>query len=139
MFGGTKKNNDDSIGVDIETIFGKNTQIKGTVSGGGNIRVDGNVEGEISVTGDLIIGEQGIVTANIKAKNVLISGMVRGNIDVMGKLEILGTGKLCGDVKASVLSIAEGAVFKGNSNMESEKEPAKESLKEPVNQGQKHK
>ena len=126
MFGNGKKNNNDLIGADIETIIGRNTQLKGNVSGDGNIRIDGSVEGEIVVTGDVVIGELGTVTANVKANNVLISGTVRGNIDVAGKLEILGSGKLCGDVKAAVLSIAEGAIFKGSSNMEVKKDFASE-------------
>lgn len=127
MFGSSRKGNDEVIGTDIETIIGKNTQIKGIISGGSNIRIDGSVEGEITVTGDIVVGEQGVVTASIKAANVLISGTVRGNVEVGGKLEILGTGKLCGDVKVSVLSISEGAIFKGNSNMGQEKEIPKET------------
>jgi len=120
VFSSKKKSG--SVGTsDIETIIGKNTQFKGTLSGDGNIRIDGTLDGEISSTGDIVIGDQGNVTATIKANNVLISGTVKGNITANSKLEITSTGKLFGDVKAAVLSISEGASFKGSSNMEATK------------------
>ena len=128
MFSSKKKSS--SVGTnDIETIIGKNTQFKGILSGDGNIRIDGALDGEISSTGDVVIGDQGNVTATIKAGNVLISGAVTGNVIANTKLEITSTGKLFGDVKAAVLSIAEGASFKGNSNMEATKVVAVEEKK----------
>lgn len=128
MFSSKKKSS--SVGTnDIETIIGKNTQFKGVLSGDGNIRIDGALDGEISSTGDVVIGDQGNVTATIKANNVLISGAVTGNVIANTKLEITSTGKLFGDVKAAVLSIAEGASFKGNSNMEATKVVAVEEKK----------
>ena len=128
MFSSKKKSS--SVGTnDIETIIGKNTQFKGILSGDGNIRIDGSLDGEISSTGDVVIGDQGNVTATIKASNVLISGAVTGNVIANTKLEITSTGKLFGDVKAAVLSIAEGASFKGNSNMEATKVVAVEEKK----------
>lgn len=113
------KNNENSFSSDIETVIGKNTQIKGSVQGTGNMRVDGMVEGEISITGEIVVGDAGRVIGNINARSVLISGEVTGNICAEIKLEIMPSGKLYGDANVSVLSIAEGAVFKGQSNMES--------------------
>ncbi len=112
------KNNDNSFSSDIETVIGKNTQIKGSIHGSGNMRVDGMVEGEISITGEIVVGDAGRVIGNISGRSVLISGEVTGNISAESKLEIMPNGKLYGDVNASVLSIAEGAVFRGQSNME---------------------
>ena len=82
------------------------------------MRIDGTVEGEIIIAGEAIIGEAGRVIGNITAGSVLISGEVNGNITAENKLEIMPSGKLYGDIKASVLSIAEGALFKGQSKME---------------------
>lgn len=121
MFGGMKKSNSSNNGEEIETIIGRNTQFKGVISGAGNIRIDGKMEGEINTSGDAVVGEEGEVVAEVKAGNVLISGTIRGNVNVNSKLEILGSGRLYGDVKAAILSISEGALFKGNSNMEPEK------------------
>lgn len=119
MFSGMKKKSSSaSSSGEVETIIGSNFCFKGAITGKGNIRVDGMVEGEIAIDGDVIVGEKGCVTAGIGAKNVLIAGTVNGNMAMSGKLEILRTGKLYGDVRAVLLSIDEGAVFKGNSVME---------------------
>ncbi|MEG6584419.1 bactofilin family protein [Dendrosporobacter sp. 1207_IL3150] len=115
MFG-TKKVKAASIG-EVETIIGKDTQLKGSVKANGTIRIDGDFDGEIESSHDIIIGEGGKVTATIKARNVIISGTVQGNISATGRLELMASGKLFGDIKANSLIIGEGALFKGASDM----------------------
>ena len=115
MFG--FKKDASSISNDIQTIVSKETKIKGSIISEGNIRIDGSIEGEIMAEGNVIIGDQGNVSGDIKGDNVMISGCVRGNVTANKKLEILSTGSLYGDVSVAILSVGEGAVFKGNSNM----------------------
>lgn len=110
MFGTSKKSND--IGQ-VETVIGQNTKFKGTVVAKGSIRIDGELDGEIIIEGDAVVGEAGKITAQIKARNAVVAGTLNGNVDVGDKLEILPTGKLYGDIKVGTLSISEGAVFKG--------------------------
>lgn len=101
----------------METIIGKDTQVKGNVSANGTIRIDGQVEGEVSTKGDIIIGETGEVKAQIKARSATIAGTLHGNADVIDKLELAATGKIYGDIKTGVLIIGEGAIFKGACEM----------------------
>lgn len=101
----------------IETIIGKESTFKGTIEANGTIRIDGKLEGQLNSSGDIIIGETGEVKAQIQARNALIAGMLHGNICISEKLELLSTGKVYGDIEAAVLSIGEGAVFKGNCKM----------------------
>jgi cytoskeletal protein CcmA (bactofilin family) len=101
----------------VETIVGQATQIKGTISAGSTIRVDGQVEGEIIAKGDIIIGETGIIRAQMKGRSATVAGSVHGNVDVQDKLEIASSGKLYGDIKTGVLIIGEGAIFKGACEM----------------------
>ena len=115
MFG-SKKIRASAIG-EIETIIGKDTQLKGSVKAQGTIRIDGQFEGDIDSEQDIIIGESGRVTAKINARNVLISGVLQGNVNAAGRLELMSSGKLYGDIKANALIIGEGAVFKGVSDM----------------------
>ncbi|MBQ5414466.1 MAG: polymer-forming cytoskeletal protein [Schwartzia sp.] len=102
---------------DIETIIGRNTAINGQISGSGNIRVDGRVDGGIAVEGDAVIGESGIVNGDIKAASLMVAGSVTGNADVDGNLSIQETGQLIGDVKVRSLNISDGGIFKGRSEM----------------------
>ena len=117
MFGSKHKPIDTT---QIETIIGKDTSFQGTIEVKGTIRVDGKFEGQINSNGDIIIGENGEVKAQIQARNALIAGTLQGNISITEKLELLSTGKLYGDIDAAVLSIGEGAIFRGACTMKGE-------------------
>lgn len=101
----------------IDTVIGKNTELKGTIKSTGTVRVDGTFEGEIETTSDLVIGEEGIVRAQVKAVTVIIAGNLEGDIDCQGRLELVPTGTLVGNAKAGILVIEEGATFKGQIEM----------------------
>lgn len=117
MFGSIRKQVDETFSHDIETIVGRNTIIKGEISGSANLRVDGTVEGSISSESCVIIGESGIVNGDIKANTLNVSGQVNGNADIVDNLSITASGQLIGDVKVGSLNIAQGGVFKGRSEM----------------------
>lgn len=102
---------------DIETIIGKNTKIIGQIIGEANIRVDGHIDGGIDLLGDVVVGETGSVVGNVKVKNLVLAGSLVGNVITEEGLSIQSTGQLIGDVQVHSLSIAEGAVFKGKSDM----------------------
>ncbi|MGE5543162.1 MAG: bactofilin family protein [Bacillota bacterium] len=101
----------------IETIVGQDTEFKGTITSSGGVRVDGRIEGEINCKGDVIIGETAAVMANIRGRNVTLAGEVKGNIDTEGKLELATTARLTGDIKVASLTVEDGALFRGASDM----------------------
>ena len=121
MFGGRKKNLE-SKAVEtldqVETIIGPGTSIKGTISARSTVRIDGELDGDINAAADLIVGETGNVKNQINARNAVIAGTVAGKVDVQGKLELLPTAKVYADLTVGSLVIADGAVFKGNCQME---------------------
>lgn len=126
MFG-TKRvtvNSGDHVG----TLIGQGTQLKGSITATGALRIDGEVEGEIVTSSEIVIGETGIVKAQVKAKNATVGGTVTGNMEVNERLELLASAKLLGDIKAGTLIIGEGAIFKGACEMRSiEEKKGKES------------
>ncbi len=114
MFG-SKKNM--SIADQVETLIGPSTAIKGSLTSSGALRIDGQFEGEVTTTADIIVGESGRVNATLGARNAIVAGTVTGNMDIGDKLEMLPTAKVVGDLKVGSLIIGEGAVFKGNCEM----------------------
>jgi cytoskeletal protein CcmA (bactofilin family) len=76
------------------------------------------VTGDIECTGDITVGEHGVVKSNINARNIIIAGSVHGNIVTKGVLKITSTGKLYGNTTAASLMIDEGGIFQGTSKME---------------------
>ncbi len=119
MFGSGKKTQPapQAINGKPETIVGINTRIVGTLTSDGTIRIDGSVEGDIEVLGNLIVGESGRVVATIRAQNVQIAGAVKGEINATDMVGISPTGKVWGDITTAALHIEPGGLFRGQSSM----------------------
>ena len=119
----------------ISTVFGKDTQFFGDLSFRKSLQINGSFEGEITSEGFLIIGEDAVVKANIKAKTVIINGVVYGNVEALDKLEIQSKGKLYGNIRTGKLQIADGVVFEGNCEMINplEKAVKKDNIVQPDN------
>lgn len=111
----------------VETVIGKDTVFKGTISSNSGIRVDGQLEGEITTTSDVIIGQTGNARVHITARNAMLAGRVCGNMDITEKLELMPTASLDGNIKVGILVIGEGAVFKGSCEMRRDDEGYKQN------------
>jgi cytoskeletal protein CcmA (bactofilin family) len=127
MFG-KKVNDEDSIDK-LDTILGKDTSIEGVINAGGSVRIDGRFKGEIITKGDLVIGDDAKIESSVTVRNIYIGGSLIGNVKAEGKLEISATGKLYGDVTVQNFVLEEGAVFKGNCQMKTEREENRDVLK----------
>ncbi|MGI5920347.1 MAG: bactofilin family protein [Syntrophomonadaceae bacterium] len=101
----------------IESLISQGMEIKGQIFSSGSIRVDGKVEGELDIKGDVVIGEKGKVKGGIKVENIVVAGSIEGNIQARGKFEITATGVVKGDVTSSIITIEEGAVLEGTTKM----------------------
>lgn len=110
MFG---KKQDTGFSENVATVIGRETEFKGTITARGSIRIEGQMEGELVSSSQVMIGETGVVKANIQAQAALFAGMVTGNITVAKQLELLPTAKLYGDITVGSLVVGEGALFKG--------------------------
>lgn len=94
--------------------IGKTIHIKGELSGNEDIYVDGNLEGQIQLSGNsLTIGPNGRVHANVTAKNVIVGGSLEGNIQASERTEMRKSAIVNGDVQTRRIAIEEGAYFKG--------------------------
>jgi cytoskeletal protein CcmA (bactofilin family) len=103
--------------ADSISLLSKNVRIEGEIQGPENLHVEGYLKGAVELSGDIFIGNTGIVEADVEAKNIVIQGEVTGNVKAHHQLEIHPTGKLVGDCTAASIDIKEGAVFEGRSNM----------------------
>jgi len=92
---------------------GAGLSLKGEVSGDGDFHIAGHFEGDINVTGRVLVGEGADVDANINARAIVVGGTVRGNLSATTRVEILPTGVLTGTLKTGSFSAADGAAVKG--------------------------
>jgi cytoskeletal protein CcmA (bactofilin family) len=99
--------------------IGAKTTIKGEITGDEDVLVEGTVEGQIRISRDLRVGPGGIVRATVEAQSVVVSGEIVGDCFAVSRVEIQASGKLTGNIRAPKIVVAEGAMFKGNSDMSS--------------------
>ena len=97
-----------------QATIGKSLVIKGEVTGSESLYIDGRVEGSINLAGNRVtVGRNGVVAANINAREIVVLGKVRGNLTASDRVDIRSDGSLTGDVVAARISIEDGAFFKG--------------------------
>src|SRR5579885_3175850 len=97
-----------------QATIGKSLVIKGEVTGSESLYIDGRVEGSINLAGNRVtVGRNGVVAANINAREIVVLGKVRGNLTASDRVDIRNDGSLTGDVVAARISIEDGAFFKG--------------------------
>lgn len=97
-----------------EAVIGRSIQIKGEVSGEEDILVEGTVEGRIILQSHhLTVGPSGRLQAEVSAKVITIEGEVAGNVMATEKVILTKRGSLTGDIKATRLSVEDGAFLKG--------------------------
>ena len=100
------------------TVIGKTIVIDGEITGEEDLTIRGTVKGRVKLSASLYVENSGTVEADIETDNVEISGNVTGNIQASDKVELTADGRMVGDIKAPRILIADGAIFKGNVDME---------------------
>jgi cytoskeletal protein CcmA (bactofilin family) len=103
-------------------VLGANTTIKGEILGDEDVVIEGTVEGHIRIGRELRVGQGGKVKATVSAASVVVSGELQGDCEAQTRVEIQATGRLIGNIRAPKIVIAEGAVFRGNSDMSGRKD-----------------
>jgi cytoskeletal protein CcmA (bactofilin family) len=111
-----------------QATLGKSLVIKGEVTGSESLYIDGRVEGSINLPGNRVtVGRNGVVSANISAREIVILGKVRGNMTASDRFDIRSEGSLTGDITAQRVSIEEGAYFKGGIDIRKPGQPGQPS------------
>lgn len=113
-----------------DTLIGEHSVFEGKIKSEASIRIEGQVIGNVDSTGDVSVGQLGVVKSNIQARNAILAGTVHGNVTVQDKLTITSTGKLYGNISAKTFVIEEGGVFQGSSKMEHDDESKEVKLSE---------
>lgn len=101
----------------VKSFIAEGVTVKGDIQSRGSLRIDGTIEGNIDVQGDLIIGNSAALKGNVKAENIILAGKLDGNLTANGKVEITSIGQLKGDINCSIFSLEEGGRLEGNTRM----------------------
>jgi cytoskeletal protein CcmA (bactofilin family) len=113
-----------------QATIGRSLVIKGEISGAESLFVDGRIEGTVNIPEHRVtVGRNGVVTADVNAREVVIMGKVHGNIICSDRLDIRSEGSVTGDVVVQRISVEDGAILKGSVQVQAseQKKPQQQS------------
>jgi cytoskeletal protein CcmA (bactofilin family) len=102
---------------DYDTILSKYIDFSGTLKFDKPFLIRGRLSGEIVASGLLVIDEEAVVQANIRASKVIIRGAVTGDVVATERVELTIRGKLVGNVSAPEVFMETGCLFNGKCTM----------------------
>ena len=102
---------------DIKAYLGEDTVFSGKLSFNGVVRIDGKMDGEVSTDDTLIVGENGVLEADIIAGTVICRGKIKGTIKASKRIEIHTNSEVVGNISAPALLVENGAIFDGSCAM----------------------
>ena len=97
----------------INTIIGNDIVFKGDIYGENVIRIEGKVEGNISLKQGIILGEKAFVEGNMESDYIILFGHIKGNIKSK-EIVLKSTGTVQGDIVTDALEIEMGSRYNGN-------------------------
>jgi cytoskeletal protein CcmA (bactofilin family) len=101
----------------IRTLVGEGTLIQGEIRFTEGLRIDGEVQGDVTAVGDgpsiLVISEKARVTGKVTGGHVIINGAVNGPVQSRDLLELQPRAVIVGDVRYEVLEMHQGATIDG--------------------------
>lgn len=114
----------------ITTIIGNGCVLNGDFTAAGSVRLDGCVEGNVTVSGQLVLGATGKIHGNVEASSAVLGGEVIGSVKAPEKAELTSTARVIGDIGTNLIVVDAKAIFQGKCDMNQEE--AKPAKKRPV-------
>ncbi len=108
---------------EVGGFLAEGIHLRGALHFSGAFRVDGHFEGEHVHGETLVIGEHGLVDAEIRVEILQVSGQVLGNVTAKRWVELLESSTLTGAIRTPRLTIWKGAVFNGTCDMPAAQPP----------------
>jgi cytoskeletal protein CcmA (bactofilin family) len=100
----------------ISTLISEGCLLDGNLKAPAYVRIEGQINGDVTIDEGLILGEKGLIKGNVVTKEMIVYGTVNGNLNVHS-LEIRGTGRITGDIKTQILQVEPGGSHNGKLSM----------------------
>ena len=100
--------------------IGPGISINGRLTGDEEVTVEGRVEGTVSLDSHLVVAEDGTVVAEIDVDSITVQGTLDGDIVARDTVRLTPGCNVTGNIRAPRINIEEGAMFKGNIDMDVE-------------------
>ena len=101
-----------------QTIIAAGITIEGELTSDDEVEIAGTFRGKVTSKDAVAIAAGAIVDAEVTGLTVSVGGQLTGNVVAADRVDLQAGGRLVGDVKTARLTIADGASFKGNVDMD---------------------
>lgn len=105
-------------GEGVLSLIGAGMKVIGDIDTTGVVKVEGTVEGNIRNARQVLLGRQGEITGDIRARDVVLGGRVCGTIYASERVEVQGTASVLGDIQTKSIVVLEGARVNGAVKMD---------------------
>lgn len=100
------------------TLIAEGLSVEGEITCDEELTVHGTLRGKLTSSDLVRVASTGVIDADVEANSISIEGQVTGDVVSTERVDLQPGGRLVGDVKAARLTIADGASFKGNVDMD---------------------
>lgn len=102
----------------LQAFLDSGTSFEGKVAFSGAVRIDGHFKGDASADGMLIIGETGVVEADLEVGTLVVEGVFSGSVQATQGVEVAARGRVEGHVSTERLRVAEGGQLNATVRMQ---------------------
>ena len=99
--------------ISIKTLIGAGTFIRGDLSVKGLVRFDGDIDGNLETSGNIIIGDQARIRGSVTANSAIINGIVLGDIVAPEGVKLFATSIIIGDIISKKIYLEENVFLQG--------------------------
>ena len=110
--------NDDPVAsFDTASLVDRHSAFDGTFRSQRDLRVEGELKGNVTCEGTLFVSEGATIAATVDAEHITVAGELTGEVRCRGRLQILPSGRVSATVSTGSLVIQEGAIYEGQLEM----------------------
>ena len=111
----------------LTAFIDQGSSFEGKLSFKDTVRIDGHFSGQITSENTLVVGESGVIEANVRSQVVIVSGTVAGDVVATSKVILHKTAHIDGNVQTPSLVMEDGAILNGELRMGEKKSKASSS------------
>jgi cytoskeletal protein CcmA (bactofilin family) len=106
-----------TMSFEAVSLVDRHSAFDGTLRSQRDLRVEGELKGNVSCEGTLFVAEGASVAATVDAEHITVAGDLTGEVRCRGRLQILASGRVRAQVAVGSLVIHEGAIYEGQLQM----------------------
>lgn len=91
------------------SVFAAGLNVNGDIEAVSDIRIEGDIKGNVTTKKKLVVGKSGYVKGNILAGEVCVMGEVIGDFTILGLAKFTSNAKVRGNIVSQSIEIEEGA------------------------------